>query len=247
MICYIFRGPLKAAADEAQVSSAPAESSAPSKPEQSKAPSKPEQSSAPSKPETEQSSAPSKPEPKQSSAPSKPEPEQSIAPSKPEQSIAPSDPEQSSAPSDPKQSRAPTKPDQSVLQPQSEQKQSPSEDLQPSTDNKHYEHGYDATHGKAWRKEIIGERMRGPVQWSKPPERDPTKQPLDPVQCMFEDGMLVEIPHLTQELCMIKHYFHILIFSLLTLVDKIMFCSRAAIPQPKFRTCMCYSKAEYNT
>ena len=61
-----------------------------------------------------------------------------------------------------------------------------------------YESGWDAGSGRAWRKALSKGRS-GPVEWSMDPEVDESRDPLDPIVCVFADGMAVEIPHMTQD------------------------------------------------
>ena len=136
---------------------------------------------------------------------------QDIAPSQPQQGLAPLKQEESPQPKQPEPNLATQPASTTELSPKGEIEPGPqasSKDPKPTTEEpdakkppRSYEHGFDATHNKAWRKEILGQKLRGPVEWSLAPEADPAKQPLDPVQCKFPDGMVVDIPHLTQEPC----------------------------------------------
>ena len=67
-----------------------------------------------------------------------------------------------------------------------------------------YEYGYDAMHGRVWRKEIRGPhaKNRGPVEWSKHPVRDPSKKPDDDVVFTFDDGSEYIPGCLTQDPCL---------------------------------------------
>ena len=73
------------------------------------------------------------------------------------------------------------------------------EGLYSSGDEKIYETGFDAAQGRAWRKERLGPRTTGPLEWCLFPEPDLHKEPHDSVICVFEDGLSVEIPHMTQD------------------------------------------------
>ena len=63
---------------------------------------------------------------------------------------------------------------------------------------KSYEQGFDASQGRAWRKEILGAVRRGPLEWSQPTTPDPSKKLLDAIECHFDDGMSIIVPHMTQ-------------------------------------------------
>ncbi|CAE7719933.1 unnamed protein product [Symbiodinium sp. CCMP2592] len=96
-------------------------------------------------------------------------------------------------PEKPKQPKR-TEPKQPKLEEPNQLKQS-----EPGSESKpQYETGWDAGSGRAWRKAITKGRP-GPVEWSKDPEVDASKDPFDPVVCVFSDGMTVDVPHITQD------------------------------------------------
>ena len=81
----------------------------------------------------------------------------------------------------------------------SDPKQSEHSDPKQSEEAKpQYETGWDAGLGRAWRKALRKGRSLGPVEYSRYPEPDDTKSPHDAITCTFDDGMTIEVPHLTQ-------------------------------------------------
>ena len=52
-----------------------------------------------------------------------------------------------------------------------------------------WDQGWDAQRGCAYRREVLGPKARGPLEWSFIPKLDPTLQPLDPVWCYFAEHM----------------------------------------------------------
>ena len=63
-----------------------------------------------------------------------------------------------------------------------------------------YEYGFDRAQFRAWRKEIRGPKKRGPVEFSKPAQRDPAKGLHDAVVWVFQDGYELELGAVTQDL-----------------------------------------------
>ena len=64
-----------------------------------------------------------------------------------------------------------------------------------------FEYGYDAQHGKAWRRVIQGPKKKGPIEWSFPATRDAQKGLHDPVVFFFSDGDKFEPGTVTQDAC----------------------------------------------
>ena len=70
------------------------------------------------------------------------------------------------------------------------------EGLEKQKPPKLYEEGYDAAQGRAWRKEILGPRTMGPLEY---PEPDLSRDSWESVTCYFNDGTSVEVPHVAQD------------------------------------------------
>lgn len=60
-----------------------------------------------------------------------------------------------------------------------------------------YEVGWSEEHMCAWRKEVKGPKLRGAVEYSLKPSFDSTIDENTTIQCQFQDGSKVDIPHIT--------------------------------------------------
>ena len=76
-----------------------------------------------------------------------------------------------------------------------------SQDDQTEVSGSTFEYGYDAQHGKAWRRVLHGPKKKGPIEWSLPAARDETKGLHDPVTFYFSDGGKYEPGTVTQDTC----------------------------------------------
>lgn len=60
-----------------------------------------------------------------------------------------------------------------------------------------FEMGWSEEHLCAWRKEVKGPKLRGPLELSQKPTVDKTVDPDSPVICTFHDGEKFEVAHVT--------------------------------------------------
>ena len=60
-----------------------------------------------------------------------------------------------------------------------------------------YEIGWSEEHMCAYRKEILGVKLRGPIEFSATPKIDPTVDSDAAIECVSKDGHRVQIPHIT--------------------------------------------------
>ncbi|CAK9002044.1 unnamed protein product [Durusdinium trenchii] len=67
-----------------------------------------------------------------------------------------------------------------------------------------YEFGWCEESLRMWRKQILGPKKRGPIEFSKVPTVDDSADGDAPVVCVFGDGQKAEVSHLTMEDLAIK-------------------------------------------
>lgn len=67
----------------------------------------------------------------------------------------------------------------------------------PAAKTPEYEVGWSEEHMCAWRKLVKGPKLRGAVEYSLKPSFDSTVDENTTIQCQFQDGSKVEIPHIT--------------------------------------------------
>ena len=60
-----------------------------------------------------------------------------------------------------------------------------------------FEMGWSEEHLCAWRKEVKGPKLRGPLELSQKPTVDETVDPDSPVICTFHDGQKFEVAHVS--------------------------------------------------
>ena len=72
--------------------------------------------------------------------------------------------------------------------------QRPENQAQAAVSKDDYETAWDPVRGAVWRKRTKSNL----IEWSRPADLDGSLTALDPVYCYFEDGMCVEVAHLTQ-------------------------------------------------
>lgn len=64
-----------------------------------------------------------------------------------------------------------------------------------------------------WRKQILGPKKRGPIEFSKVPTVDDSADGDAPVVCVFGDGQKAEVSHLTMDPLLISvHVFLTYVF-----------------------------------
>ncbi len=78
----------------------------------------------------------------------------------------------------------------------------PPNDLGGKAKDPEYEVGWSEEHMCAWRKLVKGPKLRGAVEYSLKPSFDSTIDENTCIQCHFEDGYTVEIPHITMVACL---------------------------------------------
>ena len=107
-----------------------------------------------------------------------------------------------SSPSDPsKLTKVETeKTDQTVVvqpEPQCEAPQPEAKRETKPDPSKDYEVGWSEEHMCVYRKEILGTKLRGPIEFSATPKIDPSVDKDAAIECVFKDGHRVQIPHIT--------------------------------------------------
>lgn len=60
-----------------------------------------------------------------------------------------------------------------------------------------YEFGWSDEHCCAWRKEVKGPKLRGPVEFSLKPQHSPEGDQDQPIKCVWKDDVEFEVTHIT--------------------------------------------------
>ena len=95
--------------------------------------------------------------------------------------------------------------DASPSEPVEEEKEKHNSDAAPAAPTSGFEMGWSEEHLCAWRKEIKGPKLRGPLELSRKPTVDETVDPDSPVICIFHDGEKFEVAHVTMVTWMEQH------------------------------------------
>ena len=90
-----------------------------------------------------------------------------------------------------------------VVQPEPQSKSAPTaqqpeakREIKPDP-SRDYEVGWSEEHMCGYRKEILGVKLRGPIEFSATPKIDHSVDSDAAIECVFKDGHRVQIPHIT--------------------------------------------------